>query len=175
MFLRSNATRVFLVMAVAVAAVVALTSDTTAQTPPGPIFEPIAVGEAEVLQKTSFRKGTTTLDVRKAIIPTGGVVPWHCHPGPTTFIMVQGQLTTFAPDGSSLVLGPGDADVEAVGAARQSKNLGTEDVVVYIAFASPKGLPPTIWLDGPNDKCRPPETHGTEEHGPHGGHGDDTR
>jgi quercetin dioxygenase-like cupin family protein len=131
----------------------ALPGITSAQAPPGPIFEPIAVGVANVLQNTKYTKGPTTLDFRKATIPVGGVVPWHCHPGPTTFIVVQGELTTFAPDGTTLVLGPGDADVEAVGIARQSQNLGTEDVVVYIAFAPPEGQLPTIWLTGPNDKC----------------------
>lgn len=120
---------------------------------PGPVFEPIAVGAADVAEKVSFRKGPTTLDLRRSIIPPGGVVPWHCHPGPTTFIMVQGELTTFAPDGTSKVLEAGEADVEPVGVARESKNLGTEDVVVYISFAAPTGLPPTIWLSGPHDKC----------------------
>jgi len=81
-------------------------------------------------------------------------VPWHCHPGPTTFIVVQGELTTFDADGTSHVLLPGDADVEAIGAVRSSHNLGTEDVVVYITFAPPQGLPPTIWLTGPDDKCK---------------------
>ena len=131
----------------------ALASNTSAQTPPGPIFEQIALGVTNVHTKTSFVKGLTTIDLRKATIPVGGVVPWHCHPGPTTFIMAQGVLTTFAPDGSSSVLGPGDADVEPIGAVRQSANLGTVDVVVYIQFGPPDGLPGTIWLSGPNDTC----------------------
>lgn len=120
---------------------------------PGPIFDPIASGVANVLVKTSYDPGSTTLDLEKATIPVGGVVPWHCHPGPTTFIVVQGQLTTFAPDGASKVLKPGDADVEQVGTARMSKNLGTKAVVVYILFAPPKGASGTIWLSGPTAKC----------------------
>ena len=127
---------------------------TRATTAPGPIFEPIASGIANVLVKTSFEKGLTTLDLEKATIPVGGEVPWHCHPGPTAFIMVQGELTTFAPDGTSSVLKPGDADVEQVGMARTSQNLGTEDVVVYILFAPPQGTAGTIWLSGPDAKCK---------------------
>jgi quercetin dioxygenase-like cupin family protein len=128
----------------------ALASTASAQ---GPIFEQIALGVTNVQVKTSFVKGLTTIDLRKATIPVGGAVPWHCHPGPTTFIVTQGVLTTFAPDGSSSVLGPGDADVEQIGAVRMSQNLGTVDVVVYIQFGPPDGLPPTIWLTGPNDAC----------------------
>jgi quercetin dioxygenase-like cupin family protein len=134
-------------------AVQAATRSSTAAKPPGPVFEPIASGVANVLTKTSYEPGTTTLDLEKATIPVGGVVPWHCHPGPTTFIVVQGQLTTFAPDGASRVLKPGEADVEQVGTARMSKNLGTKDVVVYILFAPPKGSKGTIWLSGPDATC----------------------
>lgn len=175
MHLRSKATWVFLVVAVsATAAIAAIATETTAQTS-GPLFEPIAVGEADVLQKTKYRKGPTTLDFRRSIIPPGGVVPWHCHPGPTTFIVVRGELTTYAPDGSSRVLGPGDADVEPVGVPRRSKNFGSENVEVYISFAAPKGLPPTIWLSGPEDRCGPSASQGTHGHNGHGRHEDDTR
>jgi hypothetical protein len=52
-------------------------------------------------------------------------------------------------DGSSRLLGPGDADVEAPGDVRSSENLGTENVVVYIQFGPPNGLPNTIWLTAP--------------------------
>ncbi len=153
---RSKAMVVVSIVAAALFAGVAATpTKTSAQTAPMfPIFEPIALGVADVGAQVTFKKGLTTLDLRKATIPVGDNVPWHCHPGPTTFIVVQGELTTFAPDGSSRVLDPGDADVEQIGAVRESENLGTEDVVVYIQFAPPVGLPGTIWLSGPDDKCK---------------------
>jgi quercetin dioxygenase-like cupin family protein len=119
---------------------------------PGPIFEPIAQGVADVTHAVRYVTGPTTLDFRKATIPVLGEIPWHYHPGPTTFIVVQGELTTFSADGSSVVLRPGEADVEVVGQARMSQNLGTEEVVVYIAFAPPAGMEPTIWLSGPDEE-----------------------
>ena len=138
----------------AVARIAVIPTVTRADPAPGPIFEQIALGTADVPAKTSYEKGLTTLDFRKATIPVGGVVPWHCHPGPTAFIMVQGQLTTYNADGTTKVLNPGDADVEQVGVARTSINTGDVDVVLYITFAPPQGLPPTIWLTGPDDKCK---------------------
>ncbi len=149
---------VSLVMALAFAAgSLGSSRGTTAQAAPadsGPIFEHIADGVAAVQADVKYKVGPYALDLEKVTIPVGGVVPWHCHPGPTTFIMVQGELTTFAPDGSSRVLGPGDADVEQIGTPRESENLGTEDIVAYIQFAPPEGLPNTIWLSGPDDKCK---------------------
>jgi quercetin dioxygenase-like cupin family protein len=121
---------------------------------PNLTFEPIATGVADVKAAVKYQKGSYALDLEKATIPVGDFVPWHCHPGPTTFIVVQGELTTFAPDGSSNVLGVGDADVEQIGTARESENLGTEDVIVYIQFSPPEGLPNTIWLSGPDAKCK---------------------
>jgi quercetin dioxygenase-like cupin family protein len=124
-----------------------------ADTPPGPIFENLAVGLAQVTKMEKFDKGATTIDIRKATIPVGGVVPWHCHPGPTLFAVVSGTLTTHNADGTGAVLGPGMADVEQVGMVRTSENLGDEDVVLYIAFAPPAGEPATIWLTGPDEPC----------------------
>ena len=122
---------------------------------PGPIFEQLATGVTSTLPaEVKYAKDSYALDLEKATIPVGGVVPWHCHPGPTTFIVVQGELTTTNADGTTHVLGPGDADVEQVGTARMSENTGTEDVVVYIQFAPPEGLPGTIWLSGPDAKCK---------------------
>jgi quercetin dioxygenase-like cupin family protein len=130
-----------------------LPKETSAQTTPGPSFEPIALGVADLSIEVKFRKGLTTLDLEKVTIPVGGVVPWHCHPGPVTFIVVQGELTALRAHESSRLLGPGEADVEAPGDVRSSENLGTEDVIVYIQFGPPEGQPATIWLTGPDDKC----------------------
>src|SRR5262245_5613295 len=115
---------VVLIVAVYVSAgLVMFRGRSEAQAGPGPIFEFIAQGTANVLADTKFKKGPTTVLLEKATIPVGGAVPWHCHPGPTTFIVVQGVLTTFDADGTTHVLEPGDADVEEVGQARTSENL----------------------------------------------------
>jgi quercetin dioxygenase-like cupin family protein len=135
------------------AIVAALPKATGAQTVPGPSFEPVAIGAAEIPKDIKYKKGPITLDLEKATIPVGGVVPWHCHAGPVTFIVVQGELTALYSDGTSRLLGPGDADLEAPGDVRSSENLGTEDVIVYIQFGPATGLPNTTWLTGPNDKC----------------------
>jgi quercetin dioxygenase-like cupin family protein len=123
------------------------------QQSPGPIFEEIATGLAQVAKKIVYQPGPAQLDLEKATIPVGGSVPWHCHPGPTAFIMVQGQLTTTNADGTTRVLNPGDADVEQVGVARTSLNTGDVDVILYILFAPPQGGDNTIWLTGPDEKC----------------------
>ena len=145
-----------LAVAGALTAVVAALPKATGAAPasPGPSFSPVAVGTATIPKDIKYGKGSITLDLEQATIPVGGVVPWHCHAGPVTFIVVQGELTALYSDGTSRLLGPGDADIEAPGDVRSSENLGTEDVVVYIQFGPGTGLPNTIWLTGPNDKCR---------------------
>jgi quercetin dioxygenase-like cupin family protein len=157
------ARRLAAVLLIAVAAVAgtsaaraSMRAGRSAPAAPGPIFEQLGTGVTGALPAdVKYAKGGTyALDLEKATIPVGGVVPWHCHPGPTTFIVIQGQLTTTNADGTTRVLGPGDADVEQIGTARTSANTGTEDVVVYIEFAPPEGLPGTIWLTGPDDKCK---------------------
>jgi quercetin dioxygenase-like cupin family protein len=129
------------------------TAAATGQKTPGPIFVQLATGLAQVNKKIVYQPGPAQLDLEQATIPVGGAVPWHCHPGPTAFVMVQGQLTTYNADGTTRVLEPGDADVEQVGVARTSLNTGDVDVILYILFAPPQGMPNTIWLTGPDEKC----------------------
>lgn len=121
----------------------------------GPLLDPIAAGADGGPGLHASLNSPLTLGLRKAIVPPGGIIPWHCHPGPVRYIVVRGQLTTFAPDGGSRRLEAGDGGYEPAGVARMAKNRGKVPAILHLSAQPPPGMPPTIRLAHPNAPCRP--------------------
>lgn len=59
-------------------------------------------------------------------------------------ILVQGELTIVAQDGTEKVVHEGEAIVEMVGTIHHGENRGTQPAVLYMFYLSQKDMPLSV-------------------------------
>ena len=59
-------------------------------------------------------------------------------------VLVQGELTIVALDGTEKVVHEGEAIVEMVGTVHHGENRGTKPVILYMFYLSQKGQPLSV-------------------------------
>ncbi|MBP5505087.1 MAG: cupin domain-containing protein [Bacteroidales bacterium] len=77
-------------------------------------------------------------------IPAGQKLGWHHHPTLNFGILVQGDLTIIAKDGTTKTVHEGEAIVEMVETVHHGENQGDKPVILYMFYTSQKGLPLSI-------------------------------
>ena len=122
-----------------------------------PICEMLA-GEGQVVTTELFRtsrswdgaelpdypEGRPELVAVKYEIPQGRKLGWHHHDAINHGVLVQGELTIVALDGTEKVVREGEAIVEMVGTVHHGENRGTKPVVLYMFYLSQKGQPLSV-------------------------------
>lgn len=113
-----------------------------------PICEMIKQVETTELFRTSqswdgaalpdYPKGRPELVAVKYVIPQGSKLGWHHHDAMNHGVLVQGELTIVAQDGSEKVVHEGEAIVEMVGTVHHGENRGKKPVVLYMFYLSQK-------------------------------------
>ena len=74
-------------------------------------------------------------------IPAGKKLGWHHHDVINHGVLVQGELTIVAQDGTEKVVHEGEAVIEMVGTIHHGENRGTKPAVLYMFYLSQEGLP----------------------------------
>jgi quercetin dioxygenase-like cupin family protein len=87
--------------------------------------------------------GPTQVAFREITLPAGATTGRHCHDGQLIGTVKQGTLTHYAPvyPGGVHTYAAGDAIVEGSGYVHEGRNLGTENVVLWVTYVIPTGEP----------------------------------
>ena len=91
-----------------------------------------------------YPEGRPELVAVKYEIPAGQKLGWHHHPVMNYGILVQGDLTIIAEDGTEKTVHEGEAIVEMVGTVHHGENRGTKPVVLYMFYSSQKDQPLSV-------------------------------
>ncbi len=91
-----------------------------------------------------YPQGRPELVAVKYVIPQGSKLGWHHHDAMNHGVLVQGELTIVAVDGTEKVVHEGEAIVEMVGTVHHGENRGLKPVVLYMFYLSQKGLPLSV-------------------------------
>ena len=91
-----------------------------------------------------YPQGRPELVAVKYEIPQGRKLGWHHHEVINHGVLVQGELTIVALDGTEKVVHEGEAVVEMVGTVHHGENRGSKDVVLYMFYLSQQGLPLSV-------------------------------
>ena len=95
-----------------------------------------------------YLQGKPELVVKKYIFPVGQKLDWHYHPVMNYGVLVEGELTIIAQDGTEKVVHAGEAVVEMVGTVHHGENRGTKPAVLYMFYLSQEGLPLSVPCPG---------------------------
>ncbi|MEV0297884.1 cupin domain-containing protein [Nocardia sp. NPDC050710] len=123
---------------------------------PGTGVTAVTLGRAQIPAGLSPMVAGTDLVVREITIAPGGATGWHFHDGPVFGFVRAGTLTHPGPDCVATVYRTGDFIDEPAGAwnVHIGQNLGTEPVVLDVAYAVPIGSP--LFEDAPAPDCARP-------------------
>ena len=91
-----------------------------------------------------YPQGRPELVAVKYVIPQGSKLGWHHHDAMNHGVLVQGELTIVAIDGTEKVVHEGEAIVEMVGTVHHGENRGTKPVVLYMFYLSQQGMPLSV-------------------------------
>ncbi len=91
-----------------------------------------------------YPQGRPELVAVKYVIPQGRKLGWHHHDAMNCGVLVQGELTIVAVDGTEKVVHEGEAVVEMVSTIHHGENRGEKPVVLYMFYLSQKGLPLSV-------------------------------
>lgn len=84
--------------------------------------------------------GRPEIVAMKYVIPQGQKLGWHHHDAMNCGILVQGELTIVAQNGTEKVVHEGEAVVEMVGTVHHGENRGDKTVILYMFYLSKEGL-----------------------------------
>jgi quercetin dioxygenase-like cupin family protein len=98
-------------------------------------------------------RGATEVTMSEITIAPGGSTGWHYHDGQVLAIVKSGTLTRTLADCSTEVTPAGESFVEPAGpqSPHVGRNLGTEPVVLLVAYVVPAGDP--LARDVPGARC----------------------
>jgi quercetin dioxygenase-like cupin family protein len=91
-----------------------------------------------------YPKGHPELVAMKYVFPAGKKLGWHHHDVMNHGVLVQGELTIVAQDGTEKVVHEGEAVVEMVGTIHHGENRGTKPAILYMFYLSQQGLPLSV-------------------------------
>ncbi len=80
----------------------------------------------------------------KYVFPAGMRLGWHHHEVMNCGVLVQGELTIVAQDGTEKVVHEGEAVVEMVGTIHHGENRGTKPVILYMFYLAQQGTPLSV-------------------------------
>ncbi|WP_369382849.1 cupin domain-containing protein [Streptomyces sp. cg36] len=95
--------------------------------------------------------GPVRVDVYEVTLRPGGTTGPHRHNGEVIGVVTAGALTHYAPvhPGGIRVYAAGEVVREGSGYRHEGVNEGTEDLVMWVIYVSPRGLPLTEACDAP--------------------------
>ena len=91
-----------------------------------------------------YFQGRPEIVAMKYVIPQGQKLGWHHHDAMNCGILVQGELTIVAQNGTEKVVHEGEAVVEMVGTVHHGENRGDKTVILYMFYLSKEGMPLSV-------------------------------
>lgn len=91
-----------------------------------------------------YPQGRPELVAMKYVFPAGKKLGWHHHDVMNCGVLVQGELTIVAQDGTEKVVHEGEAVVEMVGTIHHGENRGTKPAILYMFYLSQKDTPLSV-------------------------------
>lgn len=91
-----------------------------------------------------YPQGRPELVAMKYVFPAGQKLGWHHHDVINHGILVQGELTIVALDGTEKVVHEGEAIVEMVGTIHHGENRGTQPAILYMFYLTQKDVPLSV-------------------------------
>ena len=88
-----------------------------------------------------YLRGRPELVAVKYVFPAGKKLGWHHHEVMNFGVLVQGELTIVAIDGTEKVVHEGEAVVEMVGTVHHGENRGSKPAVFYMFYLSQEDKP----------------------------------
>lgn len=88
-----------------------------------------------------YLRGRPELVAVKYVFPAGKKLGWHNHEVMNFGVLVQGELTIVAIDGTEKMVHEGEAVVEMVGTVHHGENRGSKPAVLYMFYLSGKDKP----------------------------------
>ena len=96
------------------------------------------------MELPDYPLGRPELVAMKYVFPAGKKLGWHHHDVINHGVLVQGELTIVAQDGTEKVVHEGEAVIEMVGTIHHGENRGTKPAVLYMFYLSQEGLPLSV-------------------------------
>ena len=91
-----------------------------------------------------YPQGHPELVAMKYVFPAGKKLGWHHHDVMNCGVLVQGELTIVAQDGTTKVVHEGEAVVEMVDTIHHGENRGTKPAILYMFYLSQKETPLSV-------------------------------
>lgn len=91
-----------------------------------------------------YPQGRPELVAVKYVFPAGCKLGWHHHEVMNFGVLVQGELTIVAQDGTEKTLHEGETVVEMVGTVHHGENRSPRPAILYMFYLSQKGMPLSV-------------------------------
>ena len=103
-------------------------------------------------------KGQIEIIMQRVVVPPGGSLGWHTHPGENVNVVAQGTLTLYHARKCTMAMpyGVGDSFATHPKDVHLARNEGTGDVVFFATYFAPKAtpaLPVRIDQPSPGPEC----------------------
>ena len=85
--------------------------------------------------------GRPEIVAMKYVFPAGEKLGWHHHDVMNFGVLVQGELTIVAQDGTEKVVHEGEAVVEMVGTIHHGENRREKPAILYMFYLSQQDMP----------------------------------
>ena len=88
-------------------------------------------------------KGPIEIIMQRVVVPPGGSLGWHTHPGENVNVVAQGTLTLYHARKCTMAMpyGVGDSFATHPKDVHLARNEGTGDVVFFATYFAPKATP----------------------------------
>ena len=85
--------------------------------------------------------GRPEIVAMKYVFPAGKKLGWHHHDVMNFGVLMQGELTIVAQDGTEKVVHEGEAVVEMVGTIHHGENRSEKPAILYMFYLSQQDMP----------------------------------
>ncbi len=105
----------------------------------------------------AYPNGTPQITIKRLVLPSGFVLPMHCHPMPVVGYMLQGELEVTKPSGESTRYLENQGKIEVF--REWHEGVAIKDSEMIVVYAGAQGMPLSVpkKADQPNAAgCRSP-------------------
>lgn len=92
----------------------------------------------------NYPAGTPKITALEIEVAPGADTGWHLHPVPSLAYILEGQLELRLRDGSTRLLGPGQAVAEVVNTEHRGRNPGDRPTRLVVFYVGSTALPLTL-------------------------------
>jgi quercetin dioxygenase-like cupin family protein len=98
-------------------------------------------------------QGAIEIAAQRIVIPPGGTLGWHSHPGPTVVTILRGTMSFYHAEHCTeeIEYAPGMSFSNMPDEIHMARNEGSDELVVYASYFVPAGTPPVaLRIDQPS-------------------------